>query len=615
MKKLVNLLFFLIVLSIISGYSQVERIEPPGWWAGMNSEELELIVYGKNIASCSVGIEYPGIRIKSVSRQENPNYLFIDLEIQKDIKPGQFRIKFLKDGRIITEEPYVLEERKENSAERDGFDNSDVIYLLMPDRFVNGDPSNDVIPGMLENKINRKDPYGRHGGDIRGITEHLDYIEEMGFTALWLNPVLENNQKEQSYHGYAITDFYKVDPRFGTNEDFRELTRKASERGIKMIMDMVFNHCGSEHWWMKDLPSPDWINMYPDYVYSNHRKSLNQDPYRSESDLRDLTDGWFVATMPDLNQRNPFMARYLIQNSIWWIEYLGLAGIRMDTYPYPDKFMMSAWCKRILEEYPDFNIVGEEWNTNPLTVSYWQKGQVNRDGYQGNLPSVFDFPLQNAVTRGLLEEPGWSEGMIRIYDAISNDFIYPDPYNLVIFPDNHDMSRFYMQVGMDEQLYKLGIAFYLTTRGIPQFLYGSEILMTHTEGNDHGNIRKDFPGGWEKDPQNGFTGLNMDKKSLEMQDFFKDLLNWRNENPVIHTGKLMHFVPKEEVYVYFRYNDQKKVMVILNKNKSQVTLDPSRFSEVTENCITGKDVISGLEFDLTGKLKLEPMTPYILELK
>lgn len=581
----------------------------------MNSTKLQLMIYGENAAGLDVEIEYPGIEIESICKVENPNYSFINLKLDKEVLPGSFKIQFLKNGKKLTEFDYALLERENGSAIRDGFDNSDVIYLLMPDRFANAIVDNDVISSMKENKIDRKDPYGRHGGDIQGIIDHLDYLEDLGITALWLNPVLENNQAKESYHGYAITDFYKVDPRFGTNEDFRKLTRLASEKGIKMIMDMVFNHCGSEHWWMKDMPSPDWLNMYPDYVYSNHRKSLNQDPYRAESDLRILTDGWFVSTMPDLNQRNPFMAAYLIQNSIWWTEYLGLAGIRMDTYPYPDKYMMSDWCLRLLEEYPDFNIVGEEWNTNPLTVAYWQKGQVNRDGYEGNLPSVFDFPLQSAVTQALTEEKGWSTGMIRIYDAISNDYIYPDPYNLVIFPENHDMSRFFMQVGMNLDLYKLGITFYLTTRGIPQFLYGDEVLMTHTEGNDHGNIRKDFPGGWVNDSKNAFTGKNMETREIEMLEFFKSLLNWRKNNPVIHTGKLKHFIPENEVYVYFRYNEDKRVMVILNKNIKKYKIDLDRFNSMLDGYSRGKDIISGQEFLLEQEMVLDPMRPYVIELE
>lgn len=580
----------------------------------MKNPHLQLMVHAPEIADAKVEINYPGLEVKSVSRLVSPNYLFIDLELNENIKPGSFPIEFFKDGNKTFSYDYKLLEREPGSSEREGFNSSDVIYLLMPDRFANGDPSNDIIKTMEETKLDRKDPYGRHGGDIKGIIDNLDYLGEMGFTALWLNPLLENDMPEASYHGYAITDFYKTDPRFGTNEDYKRLTDLAAEKGIKMVMDMVFNHCGSYHWWMEDLPSPDWINYYPEFKITNHRRTVNQDPYAAESDLKLMRDGWFVASMPDLNQQNPFLAEYLIQNSIWWIEYLGLGGIRMDTYPYPDKYMLAEWCERVLDEYPDFNIVGEEWSTNPITVAYWQKGQDNKDGYEPHLPTVMDFPLQDAVTRSLNEEEGWNTGLIKMYESLSNDYIYPDPQNILVFPDNHDMPRFYMQLGMDQDLYKLGITYYLTTRGIPQFLYGSEILMTHTEGDGHGYIRKDFPGGWESDKVNAFTGENMGEDELAMQEFFMRLLNWRKENPVIHTGELTHFSPVDDVYVYFRYDDSKTVMVIINKNQKKYELDLERFHSFISGSKEGLDILNNKKVMLLDKLVLDPVTPYVIQI-
>jgi glycosidase len=383
---------------------------------------------------------------------------------------------------------------------------------------------------------------------------------------------------------------------------------------MKLIMDMVFNHCGSEHWWMNDLPSADWINYFPDYKITNHRRTVNQDPYAAEEDAVLMRDGWFVPTMPDLNQRNPFMAEYLIQNSIRWIEYLGLGGIRMDTYPYPDKYMMAEWCERVMEEYPNFNIVGEEWTLNPIIAAYWQEGKVNHDGYEGNLPSVMDFPMQNAVTKALKEEESWGTGLIRMYESLSNDYIYPDPYNIVIFPDNHDMPRFFMQLDMDQDLYKLGIAYFLTIRGIPQIYYGSEILMTHTESDSHGYIRKDFPGGWEGDEMNAFTGENMPEDALEMQSFFKRLLNWRKENPVIHTGDITHYAPSDGVYVYFRYDENDKVMVIISKNTEPYNLDLDRFRPDIGGSSEALDVIDNKKVMLEKAILLEPKTPYVLEI-
>jgi glycosidase len=467
---------------------------------------------------------------------------------------------------------------------------------------------------MNESRIDREDPYGRHGGDLQGIIDNLDFIDEMGYTALWLNPVLENNQPQSSYHGYAITDYYKVDPRFGDNELYLELSEKASDKGIKLIMDMIFNHCGSEHWWMDDLPSADWINYYPDFKITNHKRTVNQDMYASQTDTELMTRGWFVETMPDLNQHNPLLKNYLIQNSIWWIEYLGLGGIRMDTYPYPEKEMMAEWCERVLYEYPNFNIVGEEWSENPVIVSYWQKGKKNHDGYRPQLPSVMDFPLQTALASALTEEENWGSGLVKLYEALAMDFLYPNPHNITIFPDNHDMPRFYMQVGMDRALFNLGIAYILTMRGIPQIYYGTEILMDHTEGDGHGYIRKDFPGGWEGDERNAFTGENMTEEALETQEMFKTLLNWRKNKEVIHKGDILHFGPADNVYVYFRYTEDEKVMVIINKNREEYTLDLNRFDEILEGAEEGREVLSGMKTDLgKGELDLQAMIPYIIE--
>ncbi len=612
MNTIIKILFLFIVFTIRVN-AQPDHVEPPFWWAGMNHPELQVMVHGEQFAGMEIEIDYPGVKVLSVVQADNPDYLFIDLDIS-NATPGSFEIGFYRDGIKKASYNYQLKKREKGSSERDGFDNSDVMYLIMPDRFANGNPDNDEIEGMKEG-LNRKERYGRHGGDIQGIVENLGYISDMGFTAVWLNPIIENDMKQWSYHGYAATDFYRVDRRFGTNEEYRNLGQKAEEMGIKLIMDMIFNHCGSMHWWMDDPPSEDWINNNHGYVQTSHRRTVNHDPYASGSDKKDMIEGWFVPTMPDLNQRNTYMADYLIQNSIWWIEYVGLAGIRMDTYPYNDKEMMAEWNRRVLLEYPGFNIVGEEWSLNPVVVSYWQSGQTNRDGYDGKMPGVMDFPLQSAVSRALSEKEEWDSGLITIYKALANDIVYPDPFNLVIFPDNHDMPRFYMQVGMDKDLYKLGITFFLTTRGIPQIFYGSEILMSHTEGDDHGYIRKDFPGGWPGDEINGFTGEGLDNNARDMQDYFRKLLNWRKENPVIHTGRLTHFVPQEGTYVYFRHNSEKTIMVILNKNDKPYFLDTERFSEMTGDHIAGTDIITGESYDLTNKLKIRAKSSLVLEMK
>jgi neopullulanase len=481
-RYLITIIAFAFSLSSFS--QKLERVEPMFWWAGMKSPDLQLMIYGEKISTADVSLKYSGVELVSVTKVQSPNYLFIDLKLDKNVQPGKFDIQFKVGNKVVATYPYELKVRENGSANRAGFNSSDVIYLITPDRFVNGDPNNDWVEGMRE-KPNRNNKDGRHGGDIRGIINSLDYLQKMGFTAVWLNPVLENNMTDFSYHGYSTTDFYKVDPRYGNNEEYRELNDELDKRGMKLIMDMIFNHCGSQHWWMDDVPMSDWINNYPDYKITTHRRTVNQDPHASEADRKAMVDGWFVPTMPDLNQRNPFMEKYLIQNSIWWIEYVGLEGIRQDTWPYPDKDMMATWTKEVLAEYPNFNIVGEEWALNPAIVSYWQKGKINSDGYECFLPGLMDFPLQNAVSEGLRKQESWAGGLLQIYESLANDFLYPDSYSLVIFPDNHDMSRFFVQVGEDAALLKMGLAFFLTTRGIPQIYYGTEVLMRH-EGDEHG---------------------------------------------------------------------------------------------------------------------------------
>jgi len=603
-----------IAFSISSFALNVDRVEPTFWWVGMKNPNVQLMVHGQEIAGAEISLNYPGVKIQTISRQENPNYVFIDLVISPEAKAGTFPIQFRKSKKEVVSYNYELKNREPHSAIRKGFDGSDVIYLITPDRFVNGNPANDAVSGMKE-LPNRSHMNGRHGGDIQGIKNSLDYLSGMGFTSVWLNPVLENNMTQVSYHGYSTTDFYKVDPRYGTNEEYRELGKAIHQKGMKLMMDMIFNHIGSEHWWMNDMPSADWLNFYPEYKITSHRRTVNQDPHASESDKKMMADGWFVPSMPDLNQRNPFLLNYLIQNSIWWTEYVGLDGIRMDTYPYPDKFAMAEWTRRMLEEYPGFYMVGEEWAMNPAIVAYWQKGKVNADGYVSELPGLMDFPLNNAVVKSLKEPESWGGGLVALYEALSNDFLYPNPDALVIFPDNHDMSRFYTQLGENADLLKMGIAYYATTRGIPQIFYGTEILMSNPGTEEHGVIRSDFPGGWNGDQVNAFTGTGLSAKQKDAQDYFRKVLNWRKTNSVVHSGELKHFAPENGIYVYFRYNPSGKVMVVLNKNTSEKNLDTSRFSEVMEACTSGKEIISGKTITDLKNLKVPAMSVLIMELK
>jgi glycosidase len=607
-------LSILLIFNIQSSCAQNNiRIEPPFWWAGMNVSELQLLVYADDIALCDVEIKHPGITLSKINKVDNSNYLFLDLIIEKDTKPGDFKINFTKDNKTHLSYNYKLLEREPNSSQRKGFGPSDVIYLLMPDRFANGDPGNDSHPEMLE-KADRSNPSGRHGGDIAGIKQNLDYIKDLGFTAVWINPLLENNQPVYSYHGYAITDFYKVDPRFGTNEDYRDLVNSAHNKGLKVIMDMIFNHCGINHWFIKDLPGKGWIHEFPTFTRSNFRAESLSDPYASEYDKNQMQQGWFDNNMPDFDQRNPLVSKYLIQNSIWWIEYAGIDGIRMDTQPYPYKEIMTEWTKHVFSEYPDFNIVGEAWMQRESMTSYYQKDSKLGNGYNSGVSSITDFPMYNAITKAFSEPEGWSEGMARIYYVLAQDFLFSNPSYNLIFADNHDLNRFYTSINKDLDAYKLAMTFLLTTRGIPTIYYGTEFLMEGEEPKGHGEIRKDFPGGWATDSLDFFTGKG---KTIEQQEAFKHLqvlLNWRQTNEAVSKGNLKHYIPQNGVYVYFREYGDQRVMVILNNSKEAQSIETSRFQESLRNTLYGTNVMTGNKFTFRNSILLAPRESLVIEL-
>ncbi|MEI7538448.1 MAG: glycoside hydrolase family 13 protein, partial [Comamonadaceae bacterium] len=569
----------------------------------MKQGTLQLMVHGERITDLTPSLSYPGLAIKEVSRVASPNYLFIDLEISKEALPGEVLLRFTQLGQTVLSQSYRLEARATDSAQRRGFGASDAIYLLMPDRFANGNPTNDSLTTLKE-KANRSNPAGRHGGDLQGISEHLDYIAQMGFTKIWSTPLTENDQPEASYHGYATTNLYEVDGRYGSNEDYRELVSKARGRGLGFIQDVVLNHIGSGHWWMKDLPTADWLNFQDKFVVTNHKRTTIQDPHASLADRKRFSDGWFVESMPDMNQRHPMLANYLIQNTVWWIEYAGLSGLRVDTYPYSDPTFLSKWSKRIIDEYPNFNMVGEEWTSNPAIVSYWQKGKVNADHYLSYTPSMMDFPLYYALQEGLMGEDGDRTGLNVLYESLANDFQYPAPENLVIFEGNHDTSRIFSELSQDDGLYQMAMVYLATMRGIPQFFYGTEILMTSPRQRNDGLVRADFPGGWAGDAVNAFSGQGLSPGQREAQQFLRRLLNWRKSATVTHTGRLMHFVPEQGTYVYFRYDKRARVMVAFNKNRQPVTLELSRFHEMLTPRSAGTDVLSGQRISLAKKLIL-----------
>ncbi len=559
----------------------VKKVAPTFWWAGMKNPELQVLLYGDNISSTEISISSKDITLQEVVKLKNPNYLLLYLDLS-EAAPQNFSIT-LKEGKKSTEIPYELKERKSKTSEVEGFNSGDVLYLIMPDRFANGDSSNDIISGMLEARVDRNDPYARHGGDLKGIENHLDYIAELGATSIWLNPVQENDMKEGSYHGYAITDYYQIDRRFGSNEEFCNLVTKAHDKGLKVVMDMIFNHCGDENYLFKDMPSRDWFNFKGNYVQTTFKTATPSDPYTSEEAKKTVVDGWFTQCMPDFNQRNRHVAVYLIQSSIWWIEYAGINGIRQDTHPYADFDMMSNWCKAVTNEYPDFNIVGETWIGSNVLVSYWQKDSKVSAPKNSNLRTVMDFPLMDQMNSAFDEETtDWNGGLCRLYDYLAQDIVYADPMNLLTFLDNHDTSRFYRSAEATKNLdrYKQALTFLLTTRGIPQIYYGTEILMAGDKANGDGLLRRDFPGGWEGDTINCFNATDRTPQQNEAFFFLQKLLQWRKGNEVIAKGKLKHFTPNKGIYVYERKYGNKSVVVFMNGNNREQTIDLANYKEI-----------------------------------
>ena len=605
------LCLFLPIQTLAQDY-HVKHLEPANWWVGMKYHQIELMIHGDKIGNASVAVDYPGVTVVETVPADSPNYLFVTLDISAAAKPGKFPLRFLVNSEEKSRFNYELLAREKNSVNRQGFTALDAIYLITPDRFANGNPANDAMPGLTE-QPKRDFKGGRHGGDIAGMTQHLDYIAKMGFTQVWPNPLTENNQPEYSYHGYAATDLYLTDARYGTNEDFKQFVHKAKQKGIGVIQDIVLNHIGSKHWWMADLPEKDWLNFQNKYTETSHRRTVVQDPYAAPADKELFVSGWFVPSMPDLNQRNPHMAKYLIQNTIWWIEYAGLSGVREDTYGYADADFLSLWGKTIMEEYPNFSMVGEEWSSNPAVVAHWQKGKQNPSGHIPYMNSMMDFHIHDTLKIALNEEESWGNGIVRLYEALANDHLYPDPFNLVIFPDNHDTPRIYSALNDDLDLFKMAMVYMATMRGIPQFYYGSEILLTSPKERDDGAVRADMPGGWKGDTKNAFTGTGLTAKEKDAQQFIKNLLNWRKKSDVIHRGKLMHFAPIDGIYVYIRYLDDKKVMVVLNKNKQEKTLALQRFDSLLTGTKSARDVLANQKMTLGDSLLLPAKSSLVLE--
>ena len=622
----------------------INRIEPTDWYVGMKNPTLQLMVYGQGIRDVQdVTTDYPGVSIDSLVRLDSPNYLLIYLNL-RGAQPGTMTLKCTMHNSQFTIK-YQLKQREMSGDKRMGFTNADVLYMLMPDRFAQGAGHNPQVKGMRTYKEDRSQPSLRHGGDLNGIREHLDYFCELGVTALWLTPVLENDSPDNAqgystYHGYATTNYYRVDPRFGSNADYRRLVDEAHDRGLKVVMDMIFNHSGFEHPWISDMPSRDWLNIAPPsapegatnagkpglqgneapsgavggaFILTSYKLTPVKDPYASEVDLRETVDGWFVPTMPDLNQRNPHLMTYLIQNSKWWIETVGIDGIRMDTYPYADAQAMARWMKELDEEYPNFNTVGETWVTEPAYTAAWQKNSKLSET-NSYLKTVMDFSFYDKINRAATEETdGWFAGLNLLYNSFVYDYLYEDPDHVMAFIDNHDTDR-YLKNGHDTLMLKQALALLLTVRRIPQLYYGTEILMGGTKEVTDGNVRKDFPGGFPGDTHNAFTREGRTKAEQSMFQWLSRLLHWRQNNPVITHGRQTQFIPYEGVYVIARRYGGKTVMTVLNGTTKAATMQVKRYAEVIGSTQRAKDVLTGRYYDLSRDVQLKPRQSLVLEL-
>ena len=614
---------------------QVKRVEPLSWWTGMKND-LQVMVQGKGISSYKVSLEgLRGVSVSKVHKADNPDFLFIDVNISADAEAGTCYFVFT-DGKNSFRKPYTIEKRKTGSAERKSFTTADLIYLIVPDRFANGDPSNDVHPAVIETAA-RRSPNGRHGGDIQGIIDHLDYIADLGATAIWSTPLLEDNAPRGSYHGYACSDYYHIEPRFGSNELYRTLVDKSHEKGIKVILDVVTNHSSTSHWWMNDMPFDDWVHKADPYVNTNHMFSLAMDPNASQADKKIMEEGWFVRGMPDMNLNNPFMLKYFQMWAIWWIEYSGLDGFRVDTYFYNEKEQMAEWCKAVITEYPSFNIVGECWSADPDLLAYWQKGHLNGDGFKSELPSIMDFPLRDAINQALVpasredqenQRRGGGENrrrggnMTSVYKALSHDLPYYALSQMLLFVSNHDTERIGDVFGENPEKVKLAFTMLATMRGIPQMFYGDELMFRiHKQGRDDGRLRMDFPGGWKGDELNLFTEEGRKNASGEyasaadIHDHVRTLMRWRKGKSVIHTGKTLHFIPQDNTYGYFRYNDDEAVFVFINNSEKDVKLTWSRFAEIGASCVGGKDVLTGKSCTLSDDTVVKANSSLVVEFK
>ena len=613
MKKTFTLLLLMTAsVAVFAAKQSVSKVEPISWWVGMENPELQLLCYGNDIQNAIVEIDYAGVTLTRTEKTDNPNYLFLFLNIDPSTKPGTFNIVFKNGKKKIAKWAYTLNARNQGSKQRVSFGPEDAVYLLMPDRFANGDYSNDSVKGYIQG-VDRSDLGKRHGGDIQGVIDHLPYIKDLGCTALWITPFFDNNDSQYSYHHYATGDYFKVDPRLGTNELYKALADSCHALGLKLILDVVPNHCGIVSYWTNDLPSKDWYHIWPTYTSSNYRMTAWTDPHAAKLDREILEKGWFSYNMPDLNLENPLLFKYLSQVYIWWLEYGGADGIRVDTYPYNSIKVASEFMKTFRNEYPNINIVGECWVKSPLEIAYYQSGNNNKDGFDSNLPSVMDFVLKDKLQEAFNERDDWDHGMAKFYAHYAQDFAYPDVNNIMNFIDNHDIDRMSGAVNRDLNKYKMSIAMLLTTRGFPQIYSGDEIMIDGIPGNYEG-YRFDFPGGWKEDSRNAFTAEGRTTEENEVFNYMRKLLNFRKSCTALQTGKMTQFIPYDGIYVFSRYDDNSRILIIFNNSVNDQLISLDRYKELFEDSTTGTEIITGKQIDFTTKLSMPAKTAYVIKI-
>lgn len=617
MKKIFAfvIVFLLIQFSLKAQYAEVY---PSNWWVGMKWNKVQLLIKGEygEFNKEKVVIKYPGVKIEKVNKLDNGLYISIDVSIAPTTKPGIVDIEFISEGKGHAV-PWELKARRKGNGTTfaQGVDSRDLVYLIMPDRFSNGDKTNDRIEGLLDQTLNRDTVYDRHGGDFKGIINHLDYLQNLGVTTVWMTPVILNDMPYRTEHGYAFTNHYKIDERLGGAKMYQQLSDELHKRGMKLMQDAVYNHVGSKHITFLDKPMKDWYHEWPTFTQTSYKDQVLFDPYGTKKDFKKMADGWFTGEMPDLNQSNPYVANYLIQHAIWSVEEFGVDGWRIDTYIYNDLVFMNKCNDALIAEYPKMTMFGETWVHGTAAQAYFVRNNINAP-FKSNLMGATDFQtLFYGILPAIKDKFGWTDGVNKLYTTLSNDFLYKDANKNCIFLDNHDLTRIATELGNDAQKVKMGLAWLFTSRGIPQIYYGTEVFMKGDKGKNDGWVRLDFPGGWEGDTKNAFTQQGLTNEEQDIYNYTKKLANFRKKSSAITTGKLIQYIPEDGVYVYFRKSDKQTIMCVMNTNDGEKIIDMQRFNDILKNYSKAYDVAADTEFKLAEKHQLGGKYVWILELK